>query len=275
MTRPPAPVPEMVKAARTHLTGRFARGLDRVLWEEDQRPLSDAAAIAEVLAAAQRGEELLGPDLAAALVVMQAHQLDVDRLEYDLVTLAHTHGLTFEQIAAVLDLADTDEVRAHLRYLTERAQHPVAPVVMPILGGAGAHTERPAKAGKRTEQTGRRARQVTRRQRELAGGVRPMSTPEDLDNAERRYEGPTEPWYEDNAESRNDTTNDLAEEANRQGVLAFLRAAEAHDKAAAALDNAAALANVQAPDHAADLQRQADMHRTRARHHRAQAEQDA
>ncbi|MFG2003892.1 hypothetical protein ACGFNU_32515 [Spirillospora sp. NPDC048911] len=258
MTGLPAPSPEIVSAARTHLTSRFARGLDGVLWEEGKHPLTDTAAVAEVLAAARRGDELLGPDLAAALVVMQAIQLDGDRLEYELFMLARSRGLSFEQISAVLDLSGPEEAQARMHYLTGRAHQPVDPVTKPILGGPGVRPERAAKVGQRVEQIVRRSRQSGHRQRELAGGARPMFA-DDLDQAEHRL----------------GHAKELTEEAHRQGTLAFLRAAEAHEKAAVALENAAALADAQAPDHAADLRRQADLHRARARHHRSQAEQHA
>ncbi|MEU5884769.1 hypothetical protein [Spirillospora sp. NPDC047279] len=256
MVEVPAPSPEMVKAARRHLAGRFARGLDELLWEETKQPLSDGEAVHKVLAAADRGEELSGPDLAAALVVMQARQLDGDRLEYRLFMLARAHGLELEQIAAVLDLEDAAAAQARLRHLTVRAGQPVAEVEAPSLRGPGSYAERASKAGQRADQAARRARQAARRRSELSGEARSSSS----DSIEK-------------AELRAGHAHEHAEQAHRNAVLALLRSAEAYENAAALLDRAAETADLEDPTRAADLQRRADTCRAQARRSRTQADQ--
>ncbi|MCW2940678.1 MAG: hypothetical protein JWN00_3663 [Actinomycetia bacterium] len=46
----PAPLPEMVSAARVYLTPRYAVGVDGFLWEAMERPLPDLDAIGAVIA---------------------------------------------------------------------------------------------------------------------------------------------------------------------------------------------------------------------------------
>jgi len=126
----PAPPPEMVRAARAHLTPRYAVGVDAFLWESRQRPLSDLAAIDAVIAAgdrAQRGAsgQLPPTDLAAALVVLAAARLDMDQTEARLLNAAHASGMGSEQIAAILDLSVEHAEERH-RQLKPRLDEPVA-----------------------------------------------------------------------------------------------------------------------------------------------------
>jgi hypothetical protein len=126
----PAPPPETVRAARAHLTPRYAIGVDAFLWESRQRPLSDLTAIDEVIAAgdpAQHGASDQPPpmDLAAALVVLAAARLDMDQTEARLLNAAHTSGMGSEQIAAILDLSVEHAEERH-RQLKPRLDEPVA-----------------------------------------------------------------------------------------------------------------------------------------------------
>lgn len=97
----PAPAPEMVTAARRHLSDRYAAGVDRLLWDNDKRPMPDLDAVTAVIGAAGHAEVL---DIASALVVVHASRLGLDHIEHDLLQAAHAVGLTDEAIAAVLDL---------------------------------------------------------------------------------------------------------------------------------------------------------------------------
>lgn len=94
----------MVEAARTHLTGKYSQGVAQMLWETDRYPLPDLQAVQAVLAMVARPQGVTGPDLAAALVLVQAARLTVDRLEADVTQAAREAGLSWEQLAAVLDL---------------------------------------------------------------------------------------------------------------------------------------------------------------------------
>lgn len=126
----PAPPPETVRAARAHLTPRYAAGVDAFLWDSRQRPLSDLAALDAVITAsdrAQRGASGQPPpmDLAAALVVLAAARLDMDRTEARLLNAAHASGMGPEQIAAILDLSVEHAEERH-RQLKPRLDEPVA-----------------------------------------------------------------------------------------------------------------------------------------------------
>ncbi|MBT2213148.1 MULTISPECIES: hypothetical protein [Actinomadura] len=115
-----------MRAARTHLTGRFARAAAGLLWEEHQVPLPDIEAAEETVAAAEGGQAT-GPDLAAALVVAQAARLDADRLEYRVWQAAERAGLSLEQIATVLELPSAEAARQHRAWLRARASLPTVP----------------------------------------------------------------------------------------------------------------------------------------------------
>ena len=114
-----------VSAARAHLTQRYARGVERLLWETEKHPLPDLDAVRVVIAAAADGQaEAL--DVGAALVLLQAARLDVDRLEFEVFEAAGAIGMNGEAIAAVLDLpsaeaADRRYARLHSRHEIPRA----------------------------------------------------------------------------------------------------------------------------------------------------------
>ncbi|WP_242911360.1 hypothetical protein [Actinomadura terrae] len=128
----PVPAPPLVRAARTHLTSRFARAAARLLWEEHQVPLPDMEAAEETVAAADH-DRATGPDLAAALVVAQAARLDADQLEYRVWQAAERAGLSLEQIAAVLEMSSAEAARRHRHWLRGRASLPTVPVHGPTL----------------------------------------------------------------------------------------------------------------------------------------------
>jgi hypothetical protein len=119
----PTPAPEMVAAARRHLTGRYAAGVDRMLWEGGKRPMPDPDAIAAVITAAGQATAL---DIASALVLVQAVRLGLDHLEHDLFEAAGAAGIMAEAIAAVLDLTDGAAAQARHQWLAQRRALPQA-----------------------------------------------------------------------------------------------------------------------------------------------------
>jgi len=130
----PAPSPEMVSASRRHLTERYASGVDLLLWETEKRLIPDLDAIRSVTEAAASGQAE-GLDMGAALVLVQAARLGLDRLEGELFEAARAMGMRPEAIAAVLELPDAAaaekrqrwlERRRALPYATATAQHPEA-----------------------------------------------------------------------------------------------------------------------------------------------------
>ena len=145
---PPAPSPEMVSASRRHLTERYASGVDLLLWETEKRLIPDLDAIRSVTEAAASGQAE-GLDMGAALVLVQAARLGLDRLEGELFEAASAMGMRPEAIAAVLELPDAAaaekrqrwlERRRALPYATATAQHPEA-------GKAGLDTLRRNRSG--------------------------------------------------------------------------------------------------------------------------------
>lgn len=159
---PPAPDPGLVRAAREHLTSRYARGVDTVLWEANRRPLSDHDAIKAVITSAGRecpgapsdgprgdartrgsaggpADGAAGPpdgtDLAAALLLVHALRLDADRLECDLLSTARGSGMTWESIAALLELPTAGHAERRYERLLARRELPVAEVPAPRGGG--------------------------------------------------------------------------------------------------------------------------------------------
>jgi hypothetical protein len=113
----------MVAAARRQLTGRYATGVDRLLWETEKRPMPDPDAVAAVIAAADHAEPL---DIASALVLSQEARLSLDHLEHDLFEAARAAGITAAAIAAVLELPGETAVQARRRWLAKRRAMPYA-----------------------------------------------------------------------------------------------------------------------------------------------------
>ncbi|MEO5877497.1 MAG: hypothetical protein ABIS86_08740 [Streptosporangiaceae bacterium] len=124
----PAPPPDMVVSARAHLANRFADGVDELMWEARRQPMPDTDAIKKVLAQFARGGDLLAPDLAAALIVMQAVRLDLDRLEADLLDAVRESGMTWDQVALVLGLPDAAAAQRRYQQMAVRRELPVAEV---------------------------------------------------------------------------------------------------------------------------------------------------
>jgi hypothetical protein len=116
----------MVAAARKHLTERYASGVDLMLWETEKRLIPDLDAIKAVTEAVSSGQAE-GLDMGAALVLVQAARLGLDRLEYELFEGAHAMGMRSEAIAAVLDLSDAAAADKRHRWLTTRHTLPYTP----------------------------------------------------------------------------------------------------------------------------------------------------
>ncbi|TDC88177.1 hypothetical protein [Actinomadura sp. 7K507] len=145
----PVPSPEMVHAARAHLTRRFGKGVEALLWETHGYPLPDVDAIAKTIAAIRAGLPDDPPgstDLGAALVVLQAARLDMDRLETELIDAVREAGLDWAAIAAVLELPDAAAAEERHARLRSRLDAPVAQVRAPRLSGTG-----PAEGERRSE----------------------------------------------------------------------------------------------------------------------------
>jgi hypothetical protein len=111
----------MVDASRRHLTERYASGVDLLLWETEKRLVPDLDAITAVTGAAASGQAE-GLDMGAALVLVQAARLGLDRLECDLFDAAHAMGMRPEAIAAVLNLPDAAAAEKRHRWLETRRE---------------------------------------------------------------------------------------------------------------------------------------------------------
>jgi hypothetical protein len=115
----------MVTASRKHLTKRYASGVDLLLWETEKRLIPDLDAIKSVAGALSSGQAE-GLDMGAALVLVQAARLGLDRLEYQLFEGAHAMGMGSEALAAVLDLPDAAAADKRHRWLRTRRALPYA-----------------------------------------------------------------------------------------------------------------------------------------------------
>jgi hypothetical protein len=100
--RAAVPPPDVVSASRRHLTARYAQGLDRYLWDSDQALQPDQAAIHAVVAASRTAQDLTGPDLVAALVLIQVARLELGIMEAGLLAAADRVGVPREVIAAAV-----------------------------------------------------------------------------------------------------------------------------------------------------------------------------
>ncbi len=109
----------MVDASRRHLTERYASGVDLLLWEAEKRLIPDLDAIKAVTSAAVSGQAE-GLDMGAALVLVQAVRLGLDRLECDIFDAARAMGMRPEAIAAVLGLPDAAAAEKRHRWLETR-----------------------------------------------------------------------------------------------------------------------------------------------------------
>jgi hypothetical protein len=126
----------MVAASRRHLTERYAAGVDLLLWETEKRLLPDLDAIRSATQAAAAGRAE-GLDLGAALVLVQAVRLGLDRLEAELFEAARAMGMRPEAIAAVLDLPDAAAAEKRQRWLEGRRALPYVPAEAPRPGPRG------------------------------------------------------------------------------------------------------------------------------------------
>jgi hypothetical protein len=121
----PALRADAVSGARAHLTGRYAGGGEALLWQTDQRPLPDPAAIRAVIRAAARGEAT-GADFTAGFIVAISARLDLDRLEAGLFEAALEAGLSWEAVAVALSLPSADSARNRYNDLSARLLAPAA-----------------------------------------------------------------------------------------------------------------------------------------------------
>jgi hypothetical protein len=127
----------MVHAARAHLARRYARGVETLLWEEHHHPLPDTDAIRQTIGAIGTAQAAGEPppeatDLGAALVVLQAARLDVDRLEVQLIDAVRAAGLDWTAIAAVLGLPDARAAEQRYEKLRPRLDAPTDGVQPPV-----------------------------------------------------------------------------------------------------------------------------------------------
>jgi hypothetical protein len=113
----------MVDASRRHLTERYASGVDLLLWETEKRLVPELDAIKAVTEAADSGRAE-GLDIGAALVLVQAVRLGLDRLECELFDAARAMGMRPEAMAAVLDLPDGAAAEKRHRWLQARRALP-------------------------------------------------------------------------------------------------------------------------------------------------------
>src|SRR5215472_14691485 len=116
----PAPPPETVTASRRHLTIRYALGVDRLLWETEKRTMPDLDAARAVVSASAETTPADAPDIAAALVTIQAMRLELDALEADVLDAAQQAGISADTLAAALDLPDAASVAARHKMLISR-----------------------------------------------------------------------------------------------------------------------------------------------------------
>jgi hypothetical protein len=126
----PALPDEMVSAARDYLTHLYAIGVAEFLWESMEQPLADLDAITAVIEAsgqAQPGarEQPSAMQMGAAIVVLGAARLDMDRMEARLLQAARDCGMGWAQIAAILGLPG-GELERRYRQLTARLEKAAA-----------------------------------------------------------------------------------------------------------------------------------------------------
>jgi hypothetical protein len=168
--QPQAPAPDMVTAARRHLSTEFAQGVDRLLWDLEKRPMPDVDAINALLSAAKRSDRPVEAlSTGAALVLLQSLRLELDGLEADVFDAALASGVGYDSLAAVLDLPDAAAAQCREQYLKERRDLPRAPARSPLRHDPVSHgaAEAAAQAGRRADQAASRAAIAGRRREEL------------------------------------------------------------------------------------------------------------
>jgi hypothetical protein len=169
---PPAPLPETVAEARRYLNEQYAHGVDRLLWELDKRPMPDLDAVRLAVAAGGRADTA---DVAAALVLLQAARLGLDRLEYEVFQTAYAAGIDTGALAAALELPGARAVAARQHWLGRRRELPYREPEPPRPGVPGGLGQAAARAERGARQAADRAAQIGRRLDQLgaAPGQRP------------------------------------------------------------------------------------------------------
>jgi hypothetical protein len=199
----------------------YARGVDRLLWDLEKRPMPDAEAVKAVITANASEDSVDALDIGAALVLLHAMRLELDCMEADVLDAARASGLGDESLAAVMDLPDTAAVGVWERWLDTRRKLPTTAVVPVVPRQVIPEASRgaAARAGQRASQAADRAAAVARRGEQLRQNARPDSTT-------RRAEAERAAAYASEARLQ---ANDAAERV----ALGLLRAANALDRCAA------------------------------------------
>lgn len=197
----------------------YARGVDRLLWDLEKRPMPDAEAVKAVIVANASGDGGDALDIGGALVLLHAMRLELDCLEADVFDAARASGLRNESLAAVMDLPDAAAVQDWEHWLSTRRELPRAPAPGPSRDVPGPSHDAAARAGRRAGQAADRAAAAARRREQLRPDARPAS-------AGRRAEAERAAAYASEARVR---ANDAAERV----ALGLLRAASALDRCAA------------------------------------------
>ncbi|WP_067453193.1 hypothetical protein [Actinomadura macra] len=187
----PLPDPDLVRAARRHLTSRYASRVEAVLWEMHKHPMHDLDAVSRVLRSHQEPSDIWSEsdddgasdgvlaegrtppgsatamDVGAAFMVLLAARQDVDQLEAALFEQGLGLGLGYEQIAAVLDLPDAEAARIRREALADRVRASETDHVNPLDERSAQRGARDQAARQRAGEAARRAGVIGRRRRLL------------------------------------------------------------------------------------------------------------
>lgn len=220
----PAPAPDMVASSRRHIAEHYATGVDRLLWEQEKRPMPDADAVRTVVAtaAAEGGADVL--DIGAALVIVQAMRLELDLLEADVFDAAEASGVADESVAAVLGLPDAAAAAARHQMLSAKRDLPRAvpeepappPHAEKTREAAGRAVRRAASAASRATEAARRREELRRERDALA-----MPPP-----------GSASPGHLETASAHASEARINSRDANERVALALLRAADTLESSA-------------------------------------------
>lgn len=209
---PPAPPPDAVAGARRDLNQRYATGLERLLWELDKQPMADLDAVRALIAAPGQGE-----GVAAALMLVQAARLGLDRDEAAVFDAASAAGLTDDAIAAALGLSGATAAAARRQWLATRRTFPYEEPDPRHRRAPGSLAQAAGQAGRRVRHAAGRVAQITQR---LEGLSTPSTAIPDADAAGQSVANA--------AEARMP-----AQDAADRTALGLLRAAEAQEQCAA------------------------------------------
>ena len=259
-----APSPDMVDSSRRHLTERYADGVDRLLWEQEKRPIPDADAVRAVVSAAAAEGRVDALDVGAALVIVQAMRLKLDLLEADVLDAVEASGVPDESVAAVLELPSAAAAAARHRMLSAKRELPQSAAEKPAAvhhpdcarEAAGRAGRRAASAASRATEAGRRREQL-RRSRDLHTGLSARGAdPEDTGMASARA-----------SEARINSRD-----ANERVALSLLRAADTLEASAERYQEqertvAEGRARAQLRRRAAEYARTAELYRELADHY--------